>query len=122
MAAEKTHSVASRETRHTDKLSQQLDAAGWGLFLIWVGVAFLADVGWGWGLLGVGVIILGETVLRWAWQLGIGLFWVVCGLAFLIGGLWELFQVPWPLVPVLLILCGIAVLWGIVSGRHVMRK
>lgn len=28
-------------------LSDKLDAAGWGLFFVWVGSAVLADVGWG---------------------------------------------------------------------------
>ncbi len=122
MPSENTHPSTSRETTDTDRFSQQLDAVGWALFLIWVGIAFLADLGWGWGLLGVGIIILGETVVRWVWHLGIGPFWIFCCLAFLVGGLWELFAVPWPLVPILLILCGVAVLWGIVSGKHVMKK
>lgn len=103
-------------------LSEKLDAIGWGLFLVWVGIAFLADVGWGWGLLGIAVIILGEAVLRWHLGLKVGGFWVACGLLFLLGGLWEIFEVPWPLVPVLIILCGLAVLWGAFSGRHMMRK
>ncbi len=38
-----------------------LDAVGWGLFFIWIGVAFLADLGWGVGLIGVGVIIIGTS-------------------------------------------------------------
>ncbi len=41
---------------------------------------------------------------------------------FLVGGLWELFKVPWPLVLILLILCGLAVLWGAVSGKHMVKK
>ena len=28
-------------------LHRKLDAAGWGLFFIWTGMAFLMDVGWG---------------------------------------------------------------------------
>jgi hypothetical protein len=46
------------------KLNHKLDAAGWGLFFIWTGVAVLADVGWGIGLIGVGVIILGGLAAR----------------------------------------------------------
>jgi hypothetical protein len=46
------------------KLNRKLDAAGWGLFFIWTGVAVLADVGWGVGLIGVGVIILGGLAAR----------------------------------------------------------
>jgi len=40
------------------KLRRKLDAIGWGIFFIWVGIALLADVGWGVGCIGVGVIIL----------------------------------------------------------------
>jgi hypothetical protein len=46
------------------KLDRKLDTLGWGLFFIWIGVAFLADVGWGAGLIGVGLIILGTLVAR----------------------------------------------------------
>ena len=37
-------------------------------------------------------------------------------------GRWIKSQVPWSLVPVLLILCGLAVLWGVVSGKDLMKK
>jgi hypothetical protein len=45
-------------------LDRKLDAVGWGLFFIWIGIAILADVGWGVGLMGVGLIILGGLVAR----------------------------------------------------------
>lgn len=105
-----------------DALSQKLDQAGWALFLIWVGVAILAGVGWGWGLLGVGLITVGEQAVRWYVNLKLEVFWIVCGLMFLVGGFWELFNVPYPLVPILLVLGGLAVLWGAVTGKHIMKK
>jgi hypothetical protein len=46
------------------KLDRTLDAIGWGVFFIWVGVAFLEDLGWGVGCIGVGLIILGGLVAR----------------------------------------------------------
>lgn len=113
------------KTQSTDEqhpLSQKLDAIGWALFFIWVGIAILADIGWGWGLLGVATIILGETAIRWNLDMNIEGFWIVIGLMFLVGGLWELFQVPWPLAPILIIGCGLAVLWGAISGKHMMKK
>ena len=73
-------------------------------------------------MLGVATIILGETVIRWNMNLKIGGFWIVVGVMFLVGGLWELFQVPWPLAPVLIIGCGLAILWGLFSGKHMMKK
>ena len=46
------------------KLNRTLDAIGWGVFFIWIGVAFLAHLGWGVGFIGVGLIILGGLVAR----------------------------------------------------------
>lgn len=43
------------------EFSRMLDSVGWALFLVWVGIAFLADIGWGWGLVGVAAIVLGEA-------------------------------------------------------------
>lgn len=119
-----TQSDPQPPPRPRDKtaLSDKLDAAGWGLSFVWVGVAALASAGWGWGLVGIAVIILGEAVLRWRLDLKVGRFWIGVGTIFLVGGLWELLSIPWPLVPVLIILCGVAILWGALSGSHVMRK
>lgn len=122
MSEEKAAQGERAEAVERHDLSEKLDASGWALFFIWVGIAFLADVGWGWGLLGVGVIILGEAGVRRYLDLNIEGFWIVCGTLFLLGGLWELLQVPWPLVPALLILCGLAVLWGAFTGKHLMKK
>lgn len=102
--------------------SRTLDAIAWGVFMIWVGIAFLMDVGWGWGLVGVAAIILGAAVIRWMRHLNLGGFWVAVGLMFLAGGLWELLDVRWPLAPVLIIGCGVAVLWGALRGKHLTRE
>ena len=53
------NNIQELKTAQSKKLAKRLDALGWGLFFIWVGVAFMADVGWGVGFLGVGLIILG---------------------------------------------------------------
>ncbi len=52
------------KTTRRNKLHRKLDAAGWGLFFIWIGIAVLADVGWGVALIGVGAIILGGLAAR----------------------------------------------------------
>ncbi len=56
----------NQEIKNTQrkKLDRKLDALGWGLFFIWMGIAILADVGWGVGLIGIGLIILGGLVAR----------------------------------------------------------
>lgn len=122
MFEEQIQAANSPGSAASETLPQKLDAVGWALFFIWVGIAALADVGWGWGLLGVAAIILGEAVVRRLWDLNIGAFWIVVGLMFLAGGLWELLQVPWPLAPLLLIGCGLTIAWGVVSGQHMMKK
>lgn len=59
-----TNSNKEIKSAQRKKLAWRLDAAGWGLFFSWLGIAVLADVGWGVGFLGVGLIILGGLVAR----------------------------------------------------------
>jgi hypothetical protein len=108
--------------REKGALSHKLDAIGWGLFFIWMGIALLLDVGWGWGMVGIAVIILGEALIRKKMDLNVGGFWVVVGLLFLAGGLWELLEVQHSIAPFAIIAIGVAVLWGAFSGKHIMKK
>ena len=43
---------------------KKLEAVGWGLFFIWIGIAFLTDIGFPVGLFGVGIITLGSQAAR----------------------------------------------------------
>lgn len=54
-----TNNHQERKTAPRENLHRKLDAVGWGLFFIWIGIAILADVGWGIGLIGVGLLIIG---------------------------------------------------------------
>jgi hypothetical protein len=112
------------ELKRTERrdLSNKLDAVGWGLFFIWIGIAFLADVGFGVGLLGIGIIVLGEQAVRKYLDLKLEGFWIIAGLCFVVGGLWELLAVELPLVPILLIVAGIAILVSIFRGTHLLKK
>lgn len=98
-------------------LNKKLDAAAWGLFFIWTGIAFLADVGWGAGLLGVGAITLGAQVTRRYFALKLEGFWVAVGFLFIAGGIWELFRVQFGFMPTLCIIAGFALLASIFVGR-----
>jgi hypothetical protein len=100
------------------RLAEKLDAIGWGAFFIWVGYAFLVDVGIGVGLLGVGVIILAGQIARRLYSLPLEGFWVLAGLLFALGGMWELYQVRIDLVPVLLIVIGLVVIGFGLSGKR----
>ena len=52
------------KTVQRKKLHRQLDAAGWGLFFVWIGIAVLANLGWGIGLIGIGLIIFVKLLAR----------------------------------------------------------
>jgi hypothetical protein len=99
-------------------LAPKLDAAGWGLFFIWVGAALLLDLSWGVGILGVAVIILLGQAARKYFGIALEGFWIVVGLLFLLGGFWELYKVEVNLVPILLIVAGAALLISIFRRRR----
>jgi hypothetical protein len=65
----------------------KIDATGWGLFFLWVGVALVASVGWGIAILGTGFISLGAQLARRLsglpvdrWSVGFGVCLSVAGL------------------------------------------
>lgn len=91
-------------------VAHKLNAAAWGVFFVWVGVALVANLGWGPGLLGVGIITLGGQLARRYFDLGVERFWIAVGLLFVLGGLWELLGVQFSLGPILLIAVGVALL------------
>jgi hypothetical protein len=111
------------ERNHGQKLTskhvlhEKLDAAGWGLFFIWIGIALVAHVGWGAGLLGVGIIILGAQVTRKYFGLKLEGFWVASGFLVVLGGVWKLFNVPLDLMPILCIVAGVALLVSVLVGK-----
>ena len=90
--------------------ARKVDAIGWALFFIWVGIAWIANVGFGVGLLGVAAIILGMQAIRRLLGINVEFFGIVVGIGFGIGGLWEYLDVQTPLAPIVLIIAGIALL------------
>jgi hypothetical protein len=97
------HALESR--RH--HLEMEIGSAGWGLLLIWCGLALFADVGWGVALVGVGVIILGAQALRASVGITAEWFSVAIGVLFLAGGAWELLGIKIGLVPVVCVAAGL---------------
>lgn len=102
-------------------LADKLSAVGWGLFFVWIGVAWLLNVGAGIGLLGVGVITLGMQAVRKYFNLKLEGFWLVIGVLFVAGSLSELLQVELPLAPIFVIIAGLAVLVSIVRGKQTKK-
>ena len=103
-------------TQPATETSERMGSASWAVFFIWVGVVLLANLPWGWFLLGVGIIILASQFARWLMGMKLEEFWVTCGAVFLAGGLWTLFNLPWPLAPILLILLGVVLFGKAVIG------
>lgn len=111
---DKTHEPMSE---HQYALAKKLDATGWGLFFIWVGIGLLANISWGATLLGLGVIVLGIQAARIAFGLSVEGFWLVAGIVFAVGGGWEMLEarlgrapLPSGLLPVLSIVVGIGLI------------
>jgi hypothetical protein len=111
------NNIEEHKTAQSNKLERRLNAIGWGLFFIWTGMAFLADVGWGAGLLGVGIITLGGQVIRTYSGLKWEGFGVVIGSLFLLGGICELLNVRFDLTPILCVAAGVALLASVLFGK-----
>ncbi len=99
-------------------LGGRLSAAGWGLFIIWIGIVFLASIDAWVALLGVGVITLGMQVIRKLVGLVLEGFWVIVGLLFVLGGIWDLLGTTVPLLPILLIAAGVGLVLSIFKRRR----
>lgn len=114
------HATAAKPgdgTKDDAALKRRLNVAARGLFFIWLGIAVLARLGWGATLLGIGVIVLGEQAARWRLGLKLSAAWTIGGAIFLIGGLWQLIHISFPLAPLLLILLGGAIIWNGFFGK-----
>lgn len=113
----------SAEADHA--LSARIDATGWGLFFLWVGVALGADLGWGIGLLGTGLISLGGQLARSLsgvvvdrWSVGFGVCLSLAGLL-----QWldlQMGRTPWPAwaLPVAIAALGVVILASTWMRRH----
>ena len=95
---------------HRHDRASKFEAAGWALFFIWVGIAWLTEVSLAVGLLGVAAITLGMQGVRKVYRVPVEGFWVLVGLGFAVAGSWQWFDVGKPLAPVVLIAIGVALL------------
>ena len=90
--------------------SSLLDAVGWAVFFIWLGVAWLLEVSLGWAIVGTGLLLLALQGMKAAFHTHVDAFWIVAAIAFVVGGFWELWEVAIPLAPFALIAIGIGLL------------
>jgi hypothetical protein len=91
-------------------LEGKLEAAGWGLFFVWVGTAIIANVGWSSGLIGVGIIILLGQIARRHFGVRTQRFSILLGCFLILGGIWDLLAFQFTLAPVLCVAAGLALL------------
>lgn len=98
---------------------KQLEAGTWGVFFLWIGIAFLTHLPWGVWLLGVGIILIGAQLARRMFGLGIDGFWMVAGVLLLLGGISDIapFGIHIAIIPVLCIIAGIVLIARALS-RH----
>jgi len=108
--SENTAETNTPQTTTKRTTGRRLKAGGWGLFFVWVGVSLLVDLSWAVGLIGVAAIILLGQVARRSFGLRLEHFWVVVGVLFLLGGIWEVNRIDIDLLPILMILAGGALL------------
>lgn len=101
-----------------NEIAARIGGAGWGLFLLWIGVSFVLDVGWGVGLLGVGILIFSMQMLRRGFGLEFEGFWVLAGCGFTLAGIWELEKIEISLLPILLMIFGVFVLASALRGTR----
>jgi hypothetical protein len=100
------------EKKERKRLSKKLDAIGWSLLFIWIGLVLITGFETGVMLLGIGLIILGGQAGRKYFQLKVEKFWLIVGLLFLGGGLWGISGLNAPFAAVVLILAGVLILFS----------
>ena len=103
-------------------IAKKIDAIGWGVFFVWIGIVLLTEVHTGWALTVIGLITLGGQAARVVYGLRTEGFWLVVGICFLLGGVWELIEAQIQLVPVLLIAGGLSVILASFWPKSWKRK
>lgn len=100
--------TASREPK--EALSQRLEAIGWGLFLIIIGMIWIAPAGLvpdGTWLIAAGAIMLGVNVARYLNSIKMSGTSLILGALAIVFGVGGFAGIKLPLVPILLIVFGL---------------
>ena len=111
--SDQTPPKPTREDQAETRMTKTLDAAGWGLLLVWLGITTLFSLGWPVFLIGLGLVVLVIQGVRSMFSLETETFWLILGGVFVVAGIVESFGTGFPLVPAALILFGLAALYGV---------
>jgi len=103
-------------------LANKLSAIGWGLSLVWIGLAMFLRIDQSIIIPGIGVIILAIQGVRRYNGLKLEGFWVVIGAVFIFGGLWEALEEKLPMGPIVLIGAGVVLIIFASRGKYLSRK
>jgi hypothetical protein len=103
---------AGRDTPSKMLLNKRLDGIGWGLFLIMIGVMWLAPerVAQGAWLIGTGALLLALNGIRYLKGIGVSGLTTLLGVVALAAGLAEYFGMRVPLLAICLIVIGGSIL------------
>jgi hypothetical protein len=119
MNTENDQPVNTEEAEKAE-LNKRLEAIGWGLFLIMIGGLWLipdAQVPEGTWLIGAGVIMLGLNLARYMNHIKTSRFTIVLGTIALLIGFSDYLGADLPLVPILIILVGANMIYGVLTRR-----
>ena len=111
--------VKSKERKELERFEK----IGWGLFLVMLGAIWLfpdSVVPEGTFMFGVGIILLGINLLKYSKGYRVNGFTIFLGLVAIIAGLSSLLGRSVDIFPLVLILWGISIIFGI--GRKRNRK
>ena len=110
--------VKSKEKKELEKLEK----IGWGLFLVMLGAIWLfpdSVVPEGTFMFGVGIILLGMNITKYSKGYRVNSFTIFLGIVALLAGLSSLLGHPVDIFPLILILWGVSIIFGI--GRKKKR-
>ena len=113
--------VKSKERKELERFEK----IGWGLFLVMLGAIWLfpdSVVPEGTFMFGVGIILLGINLVKYSKGYRVNGFTIFLGLVALIAGLSSLLGRSVDIFPLVLILWGISIIFGIGRKRNGNRK
>jgi hypothetical protein len=113
----------SQLTANGKGYAETLEKTGWGLALVWIGVAIVLNVGWGAGLFGLGAIILAGQLMRRFLPAASNWFAVAFGVCLCFAGLGSVFGSRFAnldLLPILSIAIGALLVVSALLRRRAM--
>ncbi len=106
----------------TSDLDHRLDILGWGVFFLMTGVLLLVPgLPEGTWLVGLGVLLLGFAGARVALGLPVEWFGVILGTGALLAGFGTMAGLDIPVFALFLVVCGLALIAGVLSNGRAER-